>query len=631
MGAWSLDTRPALERLGANAVACMLAASESTPRLSEEVTTNKLWLVADARQVSRQGSCVGAAEGFLALRGDTIQAAHARAVAQRVPFFCDGHYVLVEAHLDTPPRLTLLRTISGGEHLYFAELDRLIVFASSVRVLLANPQISDRLHSVACNEILMTGHVTHGDHTAFQSIREVLPGHQLTVNDAGATQTWFAPWRQCLSSPEGSVDTLAGHFRERLTAGVEAAVVPGQRIAVALSGGIDSSAIAAAAVDVVGADNVVAYSYEFDDPRHPTETHFAAAVCKALDIRDHRVFRLDFESFLTSIPEAVWRSESPVYWPKPFMLDVARRIQEDGFDRYLTGFGIGSHMAYMEDLARLLGRLANPERALLAWTRARFRSTRWMGVLGKLHPGLQPPHPRLHYPLVRILVETGVIDDPKRFFPDRLAPLYNQLQSLTPSTEKGQHFFGFEDRAPRERWLREQLQLFAIRHLVSCVDVTRVEKSSREIGVHRISPAHFPSCIPYAYFPVHSGQHMGKERDLRPGKYLLRMAYKRRLPDTVLYRQKSWADAVASPGWLRRGRALMQRALPGFPGSLGRLGASYPSAIRYWEPRSIHAMALSFEFMHRIICERHAAAPPTWAELIPGFVFGKRHGPSTSK
>ena len=179
--------------------------------------------------------------------------------------------------------------------------------------------------------------------------------------------------------------------------------------------------------------------------------------------------------------------------------------------------------------------------------------------------------------------------------------------------------------ALREQHFVELVQRFALKHLISCVDVTRSEKSSREVGAARVSPAHFASTVKYAYYPVSPKWHdLPNAHRLRPGKYLLRLAYEKVLPDAVLTRKKSWGDAVASPGWMRLGRRLMQRALPEFPHSFSRFSAAHVDAVRHWEPHSIHASSLAFEFFHKVIAERESASPPTWAELIRGYQFARR-------
>jgi len=635
LGAWTLSGGPVESRLDRPARAAMRRRVPGGGVDLEEVARGRLWLVAPRGRVVLSDDACLAWEGVLALDpGEAPADLLARAGRRGEPPAPEGHFALAWATGGGDAgggALTLVRAPSGGERLYFVRLGDLVLFAAALPPLLAHPAVTPALAPRPAGEALIVGHTVAGDESLLAGIDEVAPAHALTLTDRVGPQRWVAPWRAALRSPEGDPAALAAGFRDSLTRAVERAAGGRRPIAVALSGGIDSAAIAAAAVDVAGAGGVVAYSWEFDDPGHGRETSYAVACARALGIRDHRVFALDEDRFLADVPEQVWRAESPVHWPKAFLLQVARRIAVDGFDRYLTGFGVGSHMGYLDEVARVLGRLGPPEEALLWWRPARFRRVRWPGLGARLHPGLEPPHARLFHPLVLRLWDEGLVRDPRRFYPPELAPLLRRLEE-TRAALAGEVAALRPRPADPEARLRERLQLGAFRHLVSCIDVTRSEKASREAGILRISPAHFAGCLPYAYFPLHPRPPLlAPARRQRPGKRLLQLAYRGVLPDPVLFRKKSWADAVASRRWLQRGRSLMQRALPDFPASLEDLGPGTHRALHYWEPRSIQAAALSLAFFRRLFVDRPAAAagaPPTWAELIPGIRWPGRPRPA---
>jgi hypothetical protein len=372
--------------------------------------------------------------------------------------------------------------------------------------------------------------------------------------------------------------------------------------------------VAAALVDVVSAEHVHAFSYEFDDPTHPVETEHAKSVIRKLGIRRHEVFPIRLADFLDAIPEHVWRSESAVHWPKAFLLPVARHVKNAGFDRYLTGFGIGSHMGYLAELARILPFVPKPDFTLRYWSRVRFDGWDFFTRLAALHPGLEPPHPRLFHLLVELLEARGVLSDRTAFYPRELAPLLRER---------------------RDGWsgpIRERLQREAVAHLVSCIDVTRSEKASREVGALRISPAHFETCLPYAYFPPSPPPRLwSSDRGLRPGKLLLREAYAGILPDSVLHRKKSWDDAVISRAWRKRGRIFMLRALPHHPGDYEALGPGVAAAVEHYEPMSIQANGLAFRlFIELFVHCAPSREPPTWAELWgtdPGVLRARRGAP----
>jgi asparagine synthetase B (glutamine-hydrolysing) len=481
----------------------------------------------------------------------------------------EGHFVLASAR---PGRLSLLRALSGGERLFHARVDGTLLFSSSLRPLLAHPRIARRLNAAKLREAMLTGLTLSGEETLIDGISEVAPGHVLHLSGDAIAHRWH--YEGLLQPLQGSPQRLAARYRDALARAVAISAGPSRPVAVTLSGGIDSAAIAALAVEAFGAGAVTAFTYEFDDPRHrPSETPYAAEVCRRLGIRDHRVFRIGFDQFLAAIPETVWRAESFVHWPKAFLLVASKRIREAGFERYLCGFGVGSHMGYYEEIARLLRWLPAPLLALY-WNLAQGRG----GWLERLHPALAVPNQRVRHFLLNLL--GGGVDEAFRGM-------------------------------PTAELLRHQ----SFSHLVSCIDVTRWEKPLRELGVHRVSPAHFASTIPYAYLNYRPAAAPWSEaRQLRPGKHLLRLAMRDVLPESVLYRRKSWADAVVSRAWLSAGARWMRSAVPEYWRIAGPEARA--SALRRWDARSPQHAVTALAFWSRIFVDRPPSArPPRWEEL----------------
>lgn len=613
LGAWSLSPRPASQLLDPpdrEAMRRQLPASSSSGL--EVFDSGPLWICAGRDKLIAAGATARLGfEGYLGLgRGPRprLEALVEQWVrARRITAAPEGGgYVLAFAQPGRR-RLSLLRSLTGGERLYTARLGDLLLFAASIKPLLAHRALSGELDLEVFDEELINGRVIQGRSTMFRGIDEVPPGYELRI-DGETLSLSQGPHRGALASPRGSLPQLAGRFRRALTRSVELAAGSERPVAVALSGGIDSSAVAAAAVEAFGADSVRAFTYEFDDPSHSTELAWAELVARRLGIRHHETFKIGFNDFIDAIPEHIWRSESAVHWPKAFLLPVARALKQRGFSSYLTGFGIGSHMAYLGDLARVLPWIPFPDWTLRYWKLALFGGWRGLELLKRAHPGLEPPHRRLYHLLLSTLERRGTIRDLRPFFPPEAWPLLPGRRREVDELERGLE----------GRELGERLRLQAFAHLISCIDVTRSEKASREVGVHRVSPAHFASCLKYAYFPPDPPPAFYRpERHLRPGKLLLRQAYRGVVPDEVLFRKKSWSDAVVSPRWLRRGRVMMLRALPRFPEDMEALRPGYAEVIRGWEPLTIHANCLSqWLFVKLFTRQWPAGEPPSWRQLI---------------
>ena len=87
------------------------------------------------------------------------------------------------------------------------------------------------------------------------------------------------------------------------------------------------------------------------------------------------------------------------------------------------------------------------------------------------------------------------------------------------------------------------------------------------------------------------------------------------LPESVLYRRKSWADAVASRAWLSAGTRWMRSAVPEYWRVAGPEAEA--RALRRWDARSPQTAVTALAFWNRIFIERPPGTrPPTWSELL---------------
>ena len=88
------------------------------------------------------------------------------------------------------------------------------------------------------------------------------------------------------------------------------------------------------------------------------------------------------------------------------------------------------------------------------------------------------------------------------------------------------------------------------------------------------------------------------------------------LPDSVLYREKSWADAVVSREWVSAGVRWMQGVLPTSPGYLGIEDEGWLAGLRHWAPRAPQGAVTALAFWHRVFTGTTTQnPPPTWSSL----------------
>ncbi|MCZ4119866.1 asparagine synthase (glutamine-hydrolyzing) [Streptomyces sp. H39-S7] len=151
-----------------------------------------------------------------------------------------------------PKRLTLVRDRFGIKPLCYAQLDDSVVFASEPKAVLAHPALTPRLDLDGLRELLLSAHpmIKTPGRTAFAGLREVAPGTVLTLTPQGARATRY--WSLDPAEHGDDLPTTVARVRQLLEESVAGQLTADVPVSVLLSGGLDSSAIAALARPAVG-------------------------------------------------------------------------------------------------------------------------------------------------------------------------------------------------------------------------------------------------------------------------------------------------------------------------------------------------------------------------------------------
>ncbi|MGW2253239.1 asparagine synthetase B family protein [Kitasatospora sp. NPDC001660] len=112
------------------------------------------------------------------------------------------------------------------------------VFASDIPSLVSHPLVRAELDGAGLSAVLTQ--LRSPGHGVLRGVREVRPGHTLCLAPEGRTEEPY--WRLEARPHELDLDTTVRHVRELLEDAVER-VLPGDRAAVLLSGGLDSSVL----------------------------------------------------------------------------------------------------------------------------------------------------------------------------------------------------------------------------------------------------------------------------------------------------------------------------------------------------------------------------------------------------
>ncbi len=159
------------------------------------------------------------------------------------------------ALLDTRERSVLLaRDQFGIRPLYYAPLDGALAFASEIRALLAFPGVSRRVHPGRLYAFMDHLDTDDAEATMFQGVRQLLPGTftriALAASGPVKLERYWAP--AIVPGPDESFERSAGRFRAALLDSMRLHLRGDGPVGVALSGGMDSSAVTVATRAVAG-------------------------------------------------------------------------------------------------------------------------------------------------------------------------------------------------------------------------------------------------------------------------------------------------------------------------------------------------------------------------------------------
>jgi asparagine synthase (glutamine-hydrolysing) len=255
-------------------------------------------------------------------------------------------------------RLLLARDRLGIKPLYWSLADDTLLFGSEIKAILASGLVAARANYAVLPEVLSTRY-TSGDDTLFAGIRKLLPGHRLVFENGGVVtrQYWDVPPREAAldawpGRSAGSDREPLEQFRELLEESVRLRLMSDVPLGMFLSGGIDSSAIAALMARMIDRP-LQTFSVAFKD-RAFNELEYAREVARAIHADAHEI-EIDDKDFFGALPALVWHEDEPIAHPSSvplyFVSKLARQhvtvvLTGEGSDELLAGYGKYPRVAF---------------------------------------------------------------------------------------------------------------------------------------------------------------------------------------------------------------------------------------------------------------------------------------------
>lgn len=233
----------------------------------------------------------------------------------------------------------------GIKPLYYLLHDHRLIFASEIKALLEFPGVRAKLNRQALPEHLAFGYST-GSRTLFAGVERLQPGHWLKADEHGTFRTaryWDLP-RAVGSREARPFDEDVVRYRELLDQAVQSHLMSDVPLGMLLSGGLDSSVIAAL-MQKHRRDSIQTFSVGYPE-LEASELPMARRVAQHLGTVHHEV-QVNAKSFFGALPHLIWHEDEPLVWPSSvslyFVCQLARRsvkvvLTGEGSDETLAGY-----------------------------------------------------------------------------------------------------------------------------------------------------------------------------------------------------------------------------------------------------------------------------------------------------
>jgi len=242
-------------------------------------------------------------------------------------------------------QLLLARDRLGIKPLYYAlASDGSLYFASEIKALVEARVVAPEINYPALPDYL-ANHATSGEETLFRGVKRLLPGHTLIWRDGlvEIRKYWelsFAHEGHPALSDHDAIEQWTELFREAVRSHLMADVPLG----VFLSGGIDSSAIAAM-MSGLSPERIKTFSVGFAE-REANELGYARMVARAFRTDHHEVI-VSPAQFFAMMPKLIWHEDEPLGHlasvPLYFVSELAARhvkvtLTGEGSDELMAGY-----------------------------------------------------------------------------------------------------------------------------------------------------------------------------------------------------------------------------------------------------------------------------------------------------
>jgi asparagine synthase (glutamine-hydrolysing) len=238
--------------------------------------------------------------------------------------------------------LFIARDRLGIKPLYYRLSSDSFLFGSEIKVLLAYPGVRANFNRTALPEFLAFGYLS-GDETFYSGMHKLMPGHWLEMNEHGdlhLEQYWDLP--QAPDERPHDESYYVESYRDLLEGAVRSHLMSDVPLGVFLSGGLDSSAVAAL-MTKVRREPIETFSVGYSEQTY-SELAYAKTVSQHLNSVHHEVY-VSRQDFFAALPKLIWHEDEPIVWPSSVSLFFVAQLARERVKVVLTGEGSDETLA----------------------------------------------------------------------------------------------------------------------------------------------------------------------------------------------------------------------------------------------------------------------------------------------
>lgn len=232
--------------------------------------------------------------------------------------------------------LFMARDRLGIKPLYYSVSDSELRFASEIKALLISPVQSHTFNAAVLPDFLANRYLA-GSETFFTGIHKLLPAHTLRWSAReGFHQRHY--WQPPLTREDNqsTAQDYVEQVRTTLTEAVRSHLISDVPIGLFLSGGLDSTALAAIMAPMLD-EPIKTFSVGFSDAS-ANELGYARVAAEAVGA-EHRDLQVTAEQFFAALPHLIWHEDEPLAFTSSVPLHLLSKLASEHVKVVLTGEG----------------------------------------------------------------------------------------------------------------------------------------------------------------------------------------------------------------------------------------------------------------------------------------------------